>query len=176
MPSPPLANSPGNLSPNSLSPRSLSPNGNSPKHNIRPSACYSQPPNPQHQAAESRGKRGRGGGEGASGLPNPFSEFAPSPVSSPSTLSPCSSNSLPSSQAGQSWLFWPAPSWRIMRRNANSFQIPRNFFIKLFSYCFTKRIWSRPAFELGSQHIKLNIFSFSKGRSRMKRKRCRYGG
>ena len=140
MPSPPLVNSPGNLSPNSISPRSLSPNGNSPKHNIRPSACYSQPPNPQHQAAESRGKRGRGGGEGASGLPNPFSEFAPSPVSSPSTLSPCSSNSLPSSQAGHSWLFWPAPSWRIMRRNANSFQIPRNFFIKLFSYCFSKRI------------------------------------
>ena len=102
MPSPPLANSPGNLSPNSLSPRSLSPNGNSPKHNIRPSACYSQPPNPQHQPSSERGvgKRSR-----ESGLPNPFTEFGPSPVSSPSTLSPCSSNSLPSSQAGSQGFF-----------------------------------------------------------------------
>ena len=103
MPSPPLANSPGNLSPNSLSPRSLSPNGNSPKHNIRPSACYSQPPNPQHQPSErGGGKRSRGG---EVGLPNPFTEFGPSPVSSPSTLSPCSSNSLPSSQAGSRGFF-----------------------------------------------------------------------
>ena len=110
MPSPPLANSPGNLSPNSLSPRSLSPNGNSPKHNIRPSACYSQPPNPQHQPSEGGrgGKRSRGGGgeaRGETGLPNPFTEFGPSPVSSPSTLSPCSSNSLPSSQAGSQGFF-----------------------------------------------------------------------
>ena len=107
MPSPPLANSPGNLSPNSLSPRSLSPNGNSPKHNIRPSACYSQPPNPQHQPSERGGpKRSRGGeARGEAGLPNPFTEFGPSPVSSPSTLSPCSSNSLPSSQAGSQGFF-----------------------------------------------------------------------
>ena len=143
MPSPPLANSPGNLSPNSLSPRSLSPNGNSPKHNIRPSACYSHPPNPQHQPSE-RGKRSRGGVEarcGETGLPNPFTEFGPSPVSSPSTLSPCSSNSLPSSQAGSQGFFSKkGPSWWIMRRNANSLRIPLNFFIKLFSYCFSKRI------------------------------------
>ena len=107
MPSPPLANSPGNLSPNSLSPRSLSPNGNSPKHNIRPSACYSQPPIPQHQPSErGLGKRSRGGeARGETGLPNPFTEFGPSPVSSPSTLSPCSSNSLPSSQAGSQGFF-----------------------------------------------------------------------
>ena len=107
MPSPPLANSPGNLSPNSLSPRSLSPNGNSPKHNIRPSVCYSQPPNPQHQPSEERGRGGKRSREarGETGLPNPFTEFGPSPVSSPSTLSPCSSNSLPSSQAGSQGFF-----------------------------------------------------------------------
>ena len=93
MPSPPLANSPGN-SPNSISPRSLSPNQNSPKHNIRPSSCYTSAPAPPP------GKRGA---SREPSLPNPFSEFGPSPVSSPSTLSPCSSNSLPSSQAGRAF-------------------------------------------------------------------------
>lgn len=88
MPSPPLASSPGN-SPNSLSPRSLSPNQNSPKHNIRPSSCYSSPANPNLASTSAKRRE-----------PNPFTDFGPSPVSSPSTLSPCSSNSLPSSQAG----------------------------------------------------------------------------
>ena len=82
MPSPPLQNSPGN-SP-SISPRSLSPNPQgSPKCNVRPS--YYPPPAPT-------APRG-------SAMPRPFAEFsATSPQSSPSTLSPCSSNSLPSSQ------------------------------------------------------------------------------
>ena len=87
MPSPPLQNSPGN-SPNSISPRSLSPNPhNSPKHNIRPSTCYQS----HIQGKSTLTSR--------TTLPNAFTEFGPSPQSSPSTLSPCSSNSLPSSQA-----------------------------------------------------------------------------
>ena len=78
MPSPPLANSPEH-SPNSMSPRSLSPNPQlSPKHNVRPSSCY------QSQIQPCKGNL----------LKNSF----PSPPSSPSTLSPCSSNSLNSSQ------------------------------------------------------------------------------
>ena len=81
MPSPPMAASPDH-SPNSMSPRSLSPNTQlSPKHNIRPSSCYNA-----NIHTSTKGDRG--------GLRNSF----PSPPSSPSTLSPCSSNSLPSSQ------------------------------------------------------------------------------
>ena len=72
MPSPPMANSPGN-SPNSISPRSLSPNQNSPKHNIRPSTCYTSPLNPAQPAMSKRSREGR------DSLPNPFTEFGPSP-------------------------------------------------------------------------------------------------
>ena len=79
MPSPPLASSPQH-SPNSMSPRSLSPNPQlSPKHNVRPSSCFT----PQNHPGKN----------------SLLKNFLPSPPSSPSTLSPCSSNSLPSSQA-----------------------------------------------------------------------------
>ena len=84
MPSPPMAGSPDH-SPNSMSPRSLSPNSQlSPKHNIRPSSCYNAN---IHTVSNMSSKGDRGA------LRNSF----PSPPSSPSTLSPCSSNSLPSS-------------------------------------------------------------------------------
>ena len=125
MPSPPMANSPGN-SPNSISPRSLSPNQNSPKHNIRPSPCYTSSLNPAQPAMSKRSREGR------DSLPNPFTEFGPSPVSSPSTLSPCSSNSLPSSQAGHQSFSWQCLI--IRRKNAKSLQVTLIFFIKMFSY------------------------------------------
>jgi hypothetical protein len=132
MPSPPLANSPGN-SPNSLSPRSLSPNGNSPKHNIRPSTIHAL--NPNLNPSLNPGKRDR---REAGNLPNPFSEFGPSPVSSPSTLSPCSSNSLPSSQAGHLHHLLTSG---IMGRNANSLENLSEFLHQtVFLQSFNMRI------------------------------------
>ena len=102
MPSPPLHNSPG-ASPGSCSPRSLSPNPqNSPKYNIRPSGSY-------YACAPVGGAASSAHAQSApSRLPRPFPEFGCSPASSPSTLSPCSSNSLPSSQSR-------LPSFKSMR-------------------------------------------------------------
>ena len=114
MPSPPLVSPEREQSPTSDSPRSLSPNSQlSPKRDVRPSSCYTASLQPGkgreilHKMAfynkfgDNQGVLKetlvkypplRAGGGGL--LKHSF----PSPPSSPSTLSPCSSNSINSSQ------------------------------------------------------------------------------